>query len=138
MNAVWKKAAALAASGCLIGVLISVAMCLFNSAPVTAAALWPGAVYGAVAMAGSVIYEIEEWSVTRSTILHFLLIIIGYTVTGLLAGWFSLSDPFYWISVTVMIVIYIIIWVARYNAYKRQVQEMNAELKEWRKARRPE
>jgi hypothetical protein len=137
MSAVWKRAGLLAMSGCLVGILIGVAVCLLESAEITPAVIFSGGLYGALAMGSSVIYEIEEWSIARSTVTHFLLILAGYTGAGLLAGWFTLESAFYRISIAVVTAAYAVIWFVRYYSYKRRIRAMNDELKEWRKARRP-
>ena len=85
--------------------------------------------YGAVAMGGSAVYSIEEWSLFRCTFTHYILVMVGIYVTGFICRWFGLKDiesllfmlPF-------MTVPYIIIWLAIYLSYKTQLKEINAEL----------
>jgi len=135
---VWKKAVLLTLAGSVIGVLIGIVMCLAGGGRIEPAELIPCGLYGAAAMGGSMVYEIEKWSVTRCTVVHFLIVFGGYCAVGALSGWFKIGDAFFWISLAVMIVAYAVIWLICYNSYKRQVREMNDELKQWRRARRPE
>ena len=90
-------------------------------------------IYGAFAMGSSVVYEIEHWSITRCTVIHFLSVFIAYTIVGLSQRWFSLNDPEYYIIMAVMIAVYFIIWLVQYMKYKRQVDLLNENLREWKK-----
>ena len=47
-------------------------------------------------------------------------------------GWFSLSDPVFWIVVGTMVAVYILIWLLQYLSYRRQIREMNDELIKWK------
>ena len=132
----WKKAALLGLIGFAAGALISAAFILFGGSSAGFRADLPnlllGSFYGAVAMSSSVIYEIEKWSIARSTATHFLLILGLYCLLVLSLGWFRVNDPLFWIVIAVMVAGYVLIWLFQYLAYKRKVRQMNDDLKKLR------
>ena len=132
----WKKAALLGLIGFAAGALICAAFILFGGSSAGFRADLPnllmGGFYGAVAMSSSVIYEIEKWSIARSTATHFLLILGLYCLLVLSLGWFRVNDPLFWIVIAVMVAGYVLIWLFQYLAYKRKVRQMNDDLKKLR------
>jgi Flp pilus assembly protein TadB len=83
-------------------------------------------------MGSSVVYGIEKWSIARATATHFLLVFALYFFLVISMGWFSLSDPVFWIVVGTMVAVYILIWLLQYLSYRRQIREMNDELIKWK------
>ena len=82
-------------------------------------------VHGAISMAGVSFYEIEDWGLLKTAVVHYLLIITSYTVIGLYLDWLP---PSFWgivISWTYMGVIYLIIWLIMNARYKAEVKELN-------------
>ena len=128
----WKKATLLGLAGFVMGVLICIGF-LLGRFPEDLRAALPhllmGGIYGAVAMGGSVVYEVEEWSIARCTVTHFLLCFGLYCLIGLSMGWFTPDNPAFWIILSVMVVIYFMIWLIQYMCYKRKIQQLNEELK---------
>ncbi len=91
------------------------------------------AFFGVLAMGGSAVYSIEEWSLVRCTAVHYLAVMIGYTVTGVLLHWFTLENlPNYLLIMFFMTLGYIVVWLANYLSYKAQIKEINRELDEYR------
>ena len=126
----WKKAALSALAGFVIGALISVGFILANGhgLPETFPHIFMGGFYGAVAMGSSVMYEIENWSITRATVTHFLVVFALYSLLVRIMGWFTLDNPVFWIVVAVMALAYVLIWLLQYRSCKRRIREMNNEL----------
>ena len=128
----WKKTMLLGLAGFVLGVLICIGFMLARSSEGLKAAfpnLVISGIYGAVAMGSSIVYDVEKWSIARATATHFLLVFALYFLLVLSMGWFSLSDPVFWIVVGAMVAGYILIWLLQYLSYKRQIREMNDELK---------
>ena len=131
----WKKGALYAligfAAGALIGGGIHAALdagdgkCLLLN-------LLVGGFYGAVAMGSSVVYEIDEWSILRATVTHFLLVMVLYAVTGLSMGWFRLDEPLFWIIIGIMTCGYVLIWLIQYLLCRRKIRRLNEDLKRWK------
>ncbi len=130
----WKKATLLSLAGFVIGAAIVICLVLLDSQPLQGAFahIVIGGIYGAVAMGSSVVYGIEKWSIARATATHFLLVFALYFLLVISMGWFSLSDPVFWIVVGAMVAGYILIWLLQYLSYKRQIREMNDELIKWK------
>lgn len=130
----WKKATLLGLAGFVIGAAIVICLVLLDSQPLQGAFahIVIGGIYGAVAMGSSVVYGIEKWSIARATATHFLLVFALYFLLVISMGWFSLSNPVFWIVVGAMVAVYILIWLIQYLSYRRQIREMNDELIKWK------
>lgn len=87
-----------------------------------------GIMQGAIAMGGTVVYQIERWSITKATVTHFVLTFAGYIAMGYIQGWLDPGAPGFWITTAVMIVCYIIIWLANYYSCKNSIKEINDKL----------
>lgn len=89
-----------------------------------------GMVYGAMWGGASVIWEIENWSLLKMTLSHFVICStasfpIAYCLQWMphtLLGTFRFFGMFF--------AIYAIIWFSGYYAMKKQVEQMNNKLKE--------
>ena len=128
----WKKAVLLAALGYVLGVLVGVVFFLSDPSGGLAAAipyLILSGIPGAAAMGSSVIYDIEQWSIARATVTHFLITFGCYYLLSLSLGWFRFGDRIFWIVTAAMVIIYIIIWLIMYLSYRRQIRKMNDELR---------
>ena len=130
----WKKATLLGLAGFVIGAAIVICLVLLDSQPLQGAFahIVISGIYGAVAMGSSIVYDVEKWSITRATATHFLLVFALYFLLVISMGWFSLSDPVFWIVVGTMVAVYILIWLIQYLSYRRQIREMNDELIKWK------
>ncbi|MDU5816037.1 MAG: DUF3021 family protein, partial [Staphylococcus sp.] len=69
-----------------------------------------------------------DWSITRSTLMHFMLSYIGLLPIGILSGWFSLSVSNIFIFTFYFIIIYIIIWIIEFLKSRKYVSEINNQL----------
>ncbi len=137
----WKKAVLLGTAGFILGVLICMAFML-PSPPFDFHAALPhllfGGIYGAVAMASSLIYSIEKWSIARTTVTHFLLIFGLYCALGFSLGWFRPGDTTFWIIMAVMAAAYFLVWLIQYLFCKRRVRQMNDNLKKFKSTQKAE
>ncbi len=77
----------------------------------------------------SVFNQIEHWSVSKSTALHFSLLYITYILCYLLNTWI----PFEWLVIgiftAVFVVSYFVIWLTAYLIVKKTSKEFNNRLK---------
>ena len=89
-----------------------------------------------VANGSSVLYEIETWSIVRSTITHFIIAMATFYVVAFTLRWFAPTDPVCWIMSVILVIVYFIIWMIQYLIYKHKVKRMNEELKKWKSMRR--
>ena len=80
--------------------------------------------YGAITMAGTLLYDVERMPLALATGLHCLLVIGPYMPLALLLGWES--------DVTDILIVwcfqlaaFFIIWLVMYLRYKAEVKELN-------------
>ncbi len=78
--------------------------------------------------AGSIIFELDNWSLLLQTIVHFAVTSVIMYLSGFFCGWFphNVSSTLIWFAM--FIVIYIIFWVSFYNYYKKRTREINEQL----------
>lgn len=86
-------------------------------------------VIGFVFAFGSTIFEIDNWSIAKQTIIHFLLISIVFLPCSILAGWVDLNLLSIAIYFTIFIFIYFAIWITQYFTWKNRIAKLNKELK---------
>lgn len=85
--------------------------------------------YGIVGMGGSSVYRIEEWSLLKATVIHFIVTVTCYYITSFFLRWISPADVLdCFIMFMLFLIPYVIIWVSKYFSYKSQIKEINREL----------
>ena len=80
--------------------------------------------YGALCFAGMSLYEMERLPLAAATALHCAIIVIFYIPIALLLGWVSGNAEILMIA-GIQIVVFFIIWLIMYFAYRKQVRELN-------------
>ena len=145
MEELWKKAAILGAVGLILGIFFGALFWYLGTGEAPAASAQPNVmilhlilsgVLGMVANGSSVLYEIETWSIARSTITHFIIAMATFYVVAFTLRWFAPTDPVCWIMSVILVIVYFIIWMIQYLIYKHKVKRMNEELKKWKSMRR--
>ena len=84
--------------------------------------------YGSFALAGTLFYDIEQWSLTRSSVMHFLVIAVLYVPTAMFLGWANSATEILIVE-GILLVAYFIIWLVIYLRYKKKVRSLNEMLK---------
>ena len=75
-------------------------------------------------------YDIEKWSILKSTAVHLIITLTMYFVTGFILMWYSPSDIAEIIEmVIIFVVVYTLIWLVNYLNYRSQVKKMNRDLR---------
>ena len=76
----------------------------------------------------TVIFEMDEWSLLRQSITHFIITSIVMYIAGFLCGWFphTVGSTLVWFGV--FVVVYLIFWVCFSLYYKNKVKKMNDAL----------
>ena len=91
------------------------------------------ALHGALAMGSSAVYGIEEWSILRCTLTHFLITMCSFYAAGFAVwGFSSLKAGTLLIMTALFILAYFIIWLVQYLKYRHEVKILNQELREWK------
>ena len=85
-------------------------------------------IIGTTFAATTVLFEIDNWSLLKQTIIHFIITSIVMYIAGFLCGWFphKLSSTLIWFGI--FIVIYVIFWICFSSYYKNKVKKMNEAL----------
>ena len=84
------------------------------------------ALYGAIPMAGTVVFEKEEWGLLKVTCIHYLSTFIAFIIANFILDWFEWEV--FGIVVAIMTVLYFIIWLIQYRRYKSEIKRINDEL----------
>ncbi|ANK59500.1 DUF3021 domain-containing protein [Loigolactobacillus backii] len=81
---------------------------------------------GAIFSLASLVFQIETWSLTRQTIVHFFITYICFTVLAGLCRWFPVSWLIFYMPIFVSI--YVVIWSVKYLSFKHYVKQINQKL----------
>ncbi len=138
MNDIAKKAIRLSLIGFLLGIGVGVMIYATGGFDYLSEAdkqaklplfMFVSGLLGVVGMGGSVVYDIESWSITKATATHFVATIAAFFAMGFIEGWYqSISIPSLLITVAMFVVAYVIIWVIQYLKCKKAIQGLNEEL----------
>ena len=79
---------------------------------------------GAACMGGAALYEIENWSLLRATVTHYVVVVLGYLSMSLLLCWGG-SFRVTMMVLGFMTVGFFAIWLILYLIYKKRVKELN-------------
>ncbi len=84
---------------------------------------------GVAGYGGSELYRIESWSLLRSTLTHFILVISLFFVIAFTLKWIDIGDiPTMLIMLGSYIAVYFIIWLVSYLKVNHQVRDINTGL----------
>ena len=137
MNKVLKKAIILGIIGFAIGLIIGVTVYYLtggsSSGEFSYFEFLVGGIYGALAMGGSAVYDIESWSIAKCTATHFVCTFVGLFALAIMQGWFYPGDLLFWILLVAWVFAYFIIWLIQYLIYHRKIDNLNEELKKFNK-----
>ncbi len=86
-------------------------------------------IYGAAFAGASVIWEVENWSLLKQTILHFLVITISLFPIAYFMYWMPHSFLGIVGYIAIFFLIYFSIWIAQYFAMKKRIQAFNDKVK---------
>ncbi|MCH5461625.1 DUF3021 domain-containing protein [Lactobacillus sp. LC28-10] len=92
-------------------------------ATLASAGLW--ALIGIVFdVASYLIFERSQWSITRQTVVHFVITYACFTPLAIIADWFPVQN--YLISYTIeFVIIYVITWFISMQIAKAKVRRLN-------------
>ncbi len=121
--------------GLIIGAVISAFVMSYedmNDRMFLFAELIGSGLYGAVCMGGSIVYDIEEWGLVRTTVTHYLLVFFSFMIADKTLRWFP--DSVLFMVIGIGTVMYFIIWLVEYMLWKKQVRQLNRELMQLRES----
>ena len=82
-------------------------------------------VYGAVGFGGMSFYEIEQWSLIKATVTHYVLILFTFILIGPYLGWVSLNVKDVGFMFILLTIAFFIIWLIMFLRYQAEVRELN-------------
>ena len=74
------------------------------------------------------IFEETDWSITRMTVIHFVVSYVGFVPLAILAGWFPLQLGAFLTFTIIFILIYLIMWVYHYIQSRKMVDDINQNI----------
>ena len=87
--------------------------------------------YGAICTCAMILYKIDSISLVYATAIHFLTVMAGLYVLGLILGWDFNDTMIFAVFISYMI-IFIVSWIIIFLAGKRKVTKMNEDLQQWK------
>lgn len=85
---------------------------------------------GAIGGGSSVIWDMEKWSLTKQTLIHFAVLVIGFVPVSYVLNWM----PHYLYGalgyIGAFISVYLIMWISVYFSVKAKIKKMNKRLQE--------
>lgn len=85
-------------------------------------------VIGATFSACSVIWEIENWSIVKQTGIYFMITALVMMPVAYVLNWMEHSFLGFIKYFGTFVVIFIIVWVLQYMAWKKKINQINAKL----------
>ena len=89
--------------------------------------------FGAICIGGTIVYDIESWSILKATMSHFIITVVIFFITAFLLRWWLMTDyKIDLIILAIFIIIYLFIWIAQYIKYKIQIKKIQNDVKKFR------
>jgi len=85
---------------------------------------------GAVSSGASVIWEIEKWSITKQTLIHFAVFVVTFIPLSYVLNWMPHNLYGALCYAAMFIGLYVLIWVSIYFPIKAKIKKMNRQLRE--------
>ncbi len=83
---------------------------------------------GAVCMAGTILYDLEDWELTKASLVHCLLCLAAYFSAALFCGWIEPNFGNIMLMAVIMTASYLLIWLIMYLRYRKEAEELNREI----------
>lgn len=90
-------------------------------------------IFGIVCIAGSLVFDIESWSLLKATVVHAVPVIILFVTISAVLKWVNFTFANCAIMVAIGVVTYALIWLIMYLIWKAEIKKMNEELEEYKK-----
>ncbi|MGB4984270.1 MAG: DUF3021 domain-containing protein [Erysipelotrichaceae bacterium] len=83
---------------------------------------------GSVFAGSSIIWELDEWSIIKQTVIYFMIISITMIPIAYITNWMEHSIEGFLIYFLVFVVIFSIIWLTQYLIWKANITKINSKL----------
>ncbi len=81
--------------------------------------------YGAIPMAGTLIYELDSWGLLKQAVVHYASYTVTFMCFSIAAGWIEPTLDDIGIMAGIFAVCHCIIWLIMYNRYRSEVKQLN-------------
>jgi len=79
---------------------------------------------------GSAVSEVENWSITKQTVIHFFISIIAMFPIAYACRWMDNSVGGIATYISAFILTYAIVWVVQYTVWKKKIKAINVKLQQ--------
>jgi hypothetical protein len=86
-------------------------------------------VLGTVFSVGSIIWQIDSWSILKQTVVHFLITTTAMLSIAYACHWMEHSISGFLSYLLIFAAIYIVIGLFQYNFWKKRINEINSKLR---------
>lgn len=115
-----------------INTFIALSIMKYNNFEATVSEIWSnmlaGLLIGIYFGLSSFIFQAENWSSLKKTIIHFISSIIAYYVIAFPVGWVPFTTLSIILSALLFALIYSVYWTGFYLYYRRMAATMNKDL----------
>lgn len=87
-------------------------------------------IYGAVFGGASVIWEKDNWSILKQTVIHFVIVSAVTFPVAYITGWMEHSVLGVLVYYVIFATTYAFIWFSQYMAMRKRIKELNSKVKE--------
>lgn len=84
---------------------------------------------GFVFAAASAIFEVENWSFTKQTVMHFLISSCSVISIAYICHWMERTVQGVVSYIIIFVIIYLIIWVTQYFFLRKRIKQINEKLR---------
>lgn len=87
-------------------------------------------IFGGIFGASSLIYERDDWGLTKQTAVHFPVLVGSYLIVGGLLHWYQFNAVNVIAYFLFFSVLYFLIWVGWYMKIKKDIERVNQKISE--------
>ena len=74
---------------------------------------------------GSAVFQVEQWSITKQTVIHFIISVTAMFPTAYFRYWIDHTVGGVLFYMLTFVILYVVIWVIQINIWKRRIQDIN-------------
>lgn len=87
-------------------------------------------VLGAIFGGAGLIYEQDDWGLTKQTVVHFAILVGSFLIFGGILRWYPFNIVNIVGNVIIFAVFYFLIWVALYTKIRNDIERVNRKIGE--------
>lgn len=87
------------------------------------------AVLGAIIFGTTFVYDLEGWSIAKSTLVHSVITFCTFVPSAYALYWMDRSAEGIALYLVIIVAIYVSIWLSQYLSYKSEIKKINDMLK---------